>query len=358
MAFLRHAEHHYRRPDGSPTNEVAQYKQTFRLVRTLFGPTPAREFGPRSLKDLRQAMVETGWSRKLVNQRVGLVRRVFKWASSEELLPVAVHQALATVQGLQVGRTRARETDPVGPVDDATVESTLAHLNRHVRGLVQFQRLTGCRPGEACAVRRCDIDTGGAVWQYKPAQHKTVWRGKRRVIAIGPQAQALLEEYFTPDAEDYLFSPRKAVTELHAARAENRKTPRYYSHVRRNAARRVATPARPPAEKYAVTAYEHAIARACDKAFPAPEPIGRREGESLREWRERLTDAQRADLAAWQSSYRWAPNQLRHLFATEVRRAHGLEAAQVLLGHSRADVTQVYAERDTVLATSVAAKIG
>jgi hypothetical protein len=41
-----------------------------------------------------------------------------------------------------------------------------------------------------------------------------------------------------------------------------------------------------------------------------------------------------------------------------VRKAHGLEAAQVLLGHSRADVTQVYAERNEELAVSVAAKLG
>ena len=52
------------------------------------------------------------------------------------------------------------------------------------------------------------------------------------------------------------------------------------------------------------------------------------------------------------------PNQLRHLFATEVRKAHGLEAAQVLLGHSRADVTQVYAERNLTLAARVANEIG
>jgi site-specific recombinase XerC len=49
---------------------------------------------------------------------------------------------------------------------------------------------------------------------------------------------------------------------------------------------------------------------------------------------------------------------LRHTFATRVRKQHGLEAAQVLLGHSRADVTQVYAERDEQLAATVATKIG
>jgi hypothetical protein len=41
-----------------------------------------------------------------------------------------------------------------------------------------------------------------------------------------------------------------------------------------------------------------------------------------------------------------------------VRRAFGLEAAQVVLGHSKADITQVYAERDEALAASVALKMG
>jgi integrase len=54
----------------------------------------------------------------------------------------------------------------------------------------------------------------------------------------------------------------------------------------------------------------------------------------------------------------WHPNQLRHTFGSEVRRAYGLEAAQMLLGHARADVTQVYAERDGRLAFRVAREIG
>lgn len=54
----------------------------------------------------------------------------------------------------------------------------------------------------------------------------------------------------------------------------------------------------------------------------------------------------------------WTPNQLRHSAATQFRREFGLEAAQVLLGHSRADVTQTYAERDMKKAQEVARKIG
>lgn len=54
----------------------------------------------------------------------------------------------------------------------------------------------------------------------------------------------------------------------------------------------------------------------------------------------------------------WAPNQLRHAAATEIRRLYGLEAAQVTLGHARADVTQVCADRDMKVAAEIARKIG
>jgi integrase len=54
----------------------------------------------------------------------------------------------------------------------------------------------------------------------------------------------------------------------------------------------------------------------------------------------------------------WHPHQLRHTHATQVRRQFGLEAAQVALGHSAADVTQVYTARDLSLAVKVAKEIG
>ena len=52
----------------------------------------------------------------------------------------------------------------------------------------------------------------------------------------------------------------------------------------------------------------------------------------------------------------WSPNQ--HSFATDARKKFGLEAAQVLLGHASADITQVYAERDAEKAAEVARVIG
>ena len=71
-----------------------------------------------------------------------------------------------------------------------------------------------------------------------------------------------------------------------------------------------------------------------------------------------MTDEQIEELKEWQSSHRWSPNQLRHAAATKIRSEFGLEAAQVALGHRTADVTQVYAERDSAKGKEVARKIG
>ena len=358
LAYLTYAEQHYRGPDGTPRDETHNIKVACRHVRELYGMIPATEFGPLALKAIRQRFIAADWCRKTVNQQIERVRRIFKWAVAEELVPPSIYQALAAVEGLKRGRSSARETEPVGPVSDAVVDATLPHLSHYVRGIIELQRLTGCRPGEACILRRADIDTGGTVWLYKPTHHKNAHRGKSRSISIGPKAQALLKEYFTLDLEEFLFSPRKAVEDVRAERSANRKTPRYPSHMKRNSEKRQAKPARTPDTKYTTRSYSVAVARACDRAFPLPARQAQQKDETHAEWWDRLTEEQRTEVKVWRKEHRWHPNQLRHSFATRVRKEHGLEAAQVLLGHSRADVTQIYAERNEELAGSVAARIG
>lgn len=324
LAFWKHAEQHYRRDDGSQTNEISEYRQTFKPLRSLYGHSPATEFGPLALRAVRQKMIDAGWCRRLVNARVGRVRRVFKWAASQELVPPAVFQALATVAGLQRGRSAAAESDPIEPAPPEYVRAALPKLRPHVRGMIELQLLTGMRPGEVCRIRPCDIDTSGDVWIYRPRQHKNAHREKSRVVFVGPKGRAVLERFTPPTPAEYYFSPRRAVDALHAERAANRKTPRYASHIARNANVRVADPKRKPSERYNASGYGHAVTRACKKAGVP----------------------------------NWHPNQLRHSHATEVRTLYGLEAAQVVLGHERADVTQVYAEKNLALAAKVAAEIG
>ena len=54
----------------------------------------------------------------------------------------------------------------------------------------------------------------------------------------------------------------------------------------------------------------------------------------------------------------WSPHRLRHSAATNIRKDFGLEAAQLMLGHARADVTQIYAETNKIRGLEVAAQVG
>jgi integrase len=54
----------------------------------------------------------------------------------------------------------------------------------------------------------------------------------------------------------------------------------------------------------------------------------------------------------------WTPLQLRHTAATALRARYGLEAARVVLGHARAETTQIYAERDQARAREIMTELG
>jgi site-specific recombinase XerC len=54
----------------------------------------------------------------------------------------------------------------------------------------------------------------------------------------------------------------------------------------------------------------------------------------------------------------WHPHQLRHSQATEIRRHHGIDAAQEVLGHTELATTEVYAETDREKAKAVMMLVG
>jgi integrase len=173
LAFMRWALTYYRTPDGRETSEVKSLRLSLAPVQELFGTAPAREFGPRALAAVRQRMIDTDLCRNLINKRVDRVKRVFKWAAAEELVPVTVYQALRTLAGLRAGRTEARESKAVVPVDPAHVAATLPHLGRHPRAMVELQRVTGMRPGEVCRLTFAEVDRSDELWMYRPREHKT-----------------------------------------------------------------------------------------------------------------------------------------------------------------------------------------
>ncbi|MFO0788178.1 MAG: site-specific integrase [Pirellulales bacterium] len=315
-AYLRYARTFY--GDG-PNSELHRIKRVIRPLRELYGRTNARDFGPLEFKAVRAKLIDDGLARKVVNQHMGRLARMFKWAASEPMVSADVWRALTTVDGLRRGKSAARETAPVKPVDGATVDATLACLPAVVAAMVRVQRLTACRPTEACILRPCDLDRTGDVWLYRPASHKTAHHGHARTIFVGPQAQAVLLPYLDRDPAAYCFSPRES--ELTRKAAKRKTPPNQGNRAGMNTRRKTKRKLR---DHYDAQTYARAIRYGCAKAGVAV----------------------------------WSPNQLRHAAATELRRTHGLEAAQVILGHTKADVTQIYAERDVSRGVAVIREIG
>src|SRR5262249_9692149 len=200
-------------------------------------------------------MVDSGLCRQLVNKRVNRVRHVVKWGVSEGLLAVSVLEAIKTVEGLQCGRSEAREAEPVKPVSPAFVEAILPYVNRHVAAMIALQRLTGMRPGEVVITRGVDIDMTGPIWQYRPHHHKLAWKKIDRVIPLGPKAQEIIRGFLVADVGAYLFSPRRAMEERSAELRANRKTPVQPSQV----CRRKRRAKRRPGDRYRTSSYGHAI---------------------------------------------------------------------------------------------------
>lgn len=77
--------------------------------------------------------MKSGWCRTVINRRIDRVRRAFRRATAEELVPVTIYTALRTLPGLTHGRTDVRESQPVKPVDASHVAAVLPDLSRHVR---------------------------------------------------------------------------------------------------------------------------------------------------------------------------------------------------------------------------------
>jgi integrase len=147
------------------------------------------------------------------------------------------------------------------------------------------------------------------------------------VILLGRRGQEVLAPWLlkagSPDA--YVFSPARAEAERNAARSENRVTPRWPSHLKRNERKRAGVRRRRPGDRYTTRSVRQAIERACEKAgVPA-----------------------------------FRPHQVRHLAGTEVRAELGPEVARAVLGHSLVAMTEHYSrEVDRKLAMKAIEKFG
>jgi integrase len=281
--YIEHVKTYY----GDGHNRATSLAPMIRCFGLHFGDMWTDEFRPRHLVEARKIWLDRNCSRIYVNRVTREIVRCFKWGVTKEHVPVSVWKALEAVESIDIGRYNVREAPPVEAVPYETVDELLPHLSETVRDMVSVQLLSGCRPHEIMRLTPGEIDRSEDVWKYRPSRHKNAWRGKRRTIYFGPQAQTILAKYLFRDDNAPCF-----VTKF--------------------------------GKPFARAGYRQAIQRVSEKhGLP-----------------------------------RWAPNQLRHLKATEIREMKNLEIARAVLGHGSQTTTLIYAELNEEPAKEFARKMG
>ncbi len=337
-----------------------QVVQLCRLLRQSHERTAVTQFGPEQLQQLRNAWVISGWGRKHTNDMIKRLVALFRWAAEKSAsrkarlrVPLIVWQTLKTIRGLPKGRPLftyegdviyGEDGEPIiplegripPPVDDRSVNRTLPHLPKIPADMVRFQQVTGCRPGEVCSLRPCDVDLSNEVWLYRPSKHKTmhVEDDDGRVVAIGKVAQEVLLPYLERNPTEFCFSPQDSEKLRRALLTQQRKTPRQQGN--RPGSNRSKNPQRKPGKAYTVSAYNKAIGRAIEKANA---------------------------LATMEDSIEhWTANQLRKAYALKIRYQEGLglDHSQVVLGHRQRATTERWYARNqaNIKAIEVAQKMG
>ena len=301
---------------ASNPQELNRFLNLCTTLEDEHGDEPAAEFGPRKLAALRDLFVASGNCRKYANRQTRNVVLIFRHGVARELIDVSIVSRLETLEPLRRGQTTAREIPPIRPVDLDVVRQTAVHLSPTLRAMVRVQAATGMRPSEVCAMRPCDIDRTGSEWVYRPTDHKTAWRGKTKAIPIMGDAREALMPFLFREPESFCFSPKDSV----AWRWQQQRAKRQSKVQPSQVCRKKLNPKRQPGDKYTSASYRRALKRAIEIA----------------------------------KVEHWFPYQLRHTAGTVVREALGLEAAQALLGHSKAAMTEHYAKQSETKAIEAA----
>lgn len=326
--YMTFAKGYYRNREGQPSSEIHALRVLVNGLADQYPDVLASEFGPLRLKAFRAHLVAKGNSRGYVNNQVYRIKRIFLWAVAEELLEPAVAQALQAVRGLRAGKCDAREGQRRTAVSEADFLATLPHVRPPVRAVLELLWWTGARPSEILTLRTSDVDRSGKVWAYVPRAHKTESKGLERRIFLGPRAQAVLLPWLRLDRQAFCFRPADAVEDLSRTRREGRQTKLWPSHVEAKqleaAVRKGQGRTLKLAPRYDQNSLRQAVARACTAAGVP----------------------------------KWTPYQLRHAAATRIQRELGIELARVILGHTSANMTDVYVEKDFELARDGAERIG
>jgi integrase len=242
------------------------YRLSLRPLLALYGPTDAVRFDAAALETLQTAMASghwkdaaareklrgengkhavngtpplpEGWCAGVVNQRIGRIKTLWRWAERRGLVLAGSWANLRTVPGIRKNDSRARHAPRRRPATWQEVRDVARHARPPARSALLLCWWTGMRPAEAYTLTPGELDrTDPKLWVYRPAKHKTAWLGHARAVVLNRKAQSVLLPWLknSPPADAVLFRPEVRTSDRYRAECYDGKT--FARAVRRAAVR-------------------------------------------------------------------------------------------------------------------------
>jgi integrase len=311
------------RKNGKPTSQRNIVRVAVREFVGEFGDISASDFHERFVLQHRDDLERRPRLTRIgINRKVGILTKGLRWAYGRGMIARDAWLGTSAIEPLS--RAEAGHRDRKKPKRAVTlkeVERVAVHLPRVPAAMLRLQALIGCRPGEVCAIRWCDIDKTPvkvgeiACWTYYVAGAKAEHHGKVTSYAITPRAQQILEQFPPRSPGAFLFSPADTMRELGVVRRQHRKTPSTKQMRNRDAA-----DGREFADRYDVSTYRQAIQRGISRANKAAAAAGKPA--------EAVTP--------------FSPHEVRHGAVTRAAARFGAFAASAFANHSSVQTTEAY----------------
>ena len=159
--YVEHCSTYYRRHDGSPTSETRVCQCALRTLREMFGQRPAAELQHSDMLAIRDALIRCGLCRNTVNCYIKRIRHMWAWALDEGYISATRKAELSQVKPLAPFRSEAHETDPVKPVTDTDMNTTLELLSRNLADMARVSASRECARAKSASCRGKTSTTRG-----------------------------------------------------------------------------------------------------------------------------------------------------------------------------------------------------
>lgn len=201
--------------EGKPTSSRAGIRATLSQFNSFAGDLKLTTLRREHLIRWRTLLLERrDLTTAGINLKIATVRMVLQYGHDNGHVSDAGMHSLMLVKPLKrsAGGDRDQLTRARRALTHEEITAILPHVSPAVAGMIRFQLLTGCRPGEACKLRLCDVDRSpdgadAGDWVFNVPFAKTSHLGKSTSYVLNQECQQLILS-FAKGPSNFVFTWR------------------------------------------------------------------------------------------------------------------------------------------------------